>query len=87
MDPIRSKQIDEALNYDRNMNAMVLNIEQKRTAILPEQSPVPFSQIDAELTRLAPCEVYLRENWLHCQGWLVLGATLIRPRLAQEPPK
>ena len=27
MDPIRSKQIDEALNYDRNMNAMVLNIE------------------------------------------------------------
>ena len=29
MDPIRSKQIDEALNYDRNMNAMVLNLEKK----------------------------------------------------------
>jgi len=29
MDAIRSQQISEALNYDRNINAMVFNLEKK----------------------------------------------------------
>ena len=32
MGAIRLRQIDEALGYDKRMNAMVLNIEKKRVA-------------------------------------------------------
>jgi len=49
MDTIRSRQISEALNYDKNANAMVFNLEKKRVAAFPEEEVVPYSQIDAEL--------------------------------------
>ena len=32
MDSIRLRQIDEALGYDKQMNAMVFNMEKKRVA-------------------------------------------------------
>jgi len=35
MDSIRLSQINEALNYDKNINAMVFNLEKKRTAQFP----------------------------------------------------
>ena len=46
MDSIRLSQINEALNYDKNMNAMVFNLEKKRTGALPrsQRDPVFASQ-------------------------------------------
>ena len=49
MDSIRSKQIDEVLNYDKNANAMVFNLEKKRTAMYPDPPKIPESQIDAQV--------------------------------------
>ena len=51
MDAIRSKQIYEALYADRNANAMVFDLEKKRTATIQEQSSIPNSQIDADLLK------------------------------------
>ena len=51
MDAIRSKQIYEALNYDQIANAMVFNLEKKRTATIEEESSIPNSQIDAEILK------------------------------------
>ena len=54
MDTIRSKQISEALNYDRNANAMVFNLEKKNVATFPDEQVLPYSQIDAEtLTQIS----------------------------------
>ena len=47
MDAIRLRQIDEALSYDRNINAMVFDIEKKRVARYPDE-PMD-SQIDADI--------------------------------------
>ena len=49
MDAIRLRQISEALDYDKNINAMVFNIEKKRTAANPDASVIPYSQISAEV--------------------------------------
>ena len=49
MDAIRLRQINEALGYDRNMNAMVFNIEKKRVARYPDAEVVPESQTDEEM--------------------------------------
>lgn len=49
MDAIRSKQISEALNYDKNANAMVFNLEKKRTAAFPDRNVIPGSQADTQL--------------------------------------
>ena len=43
MDAIRSKQISEALNYDRNLNAMVFNLEKKRVGAFPDRNVIPGS--------------------------------------------
>ena len=51
MDPIRSKQLGEALNYDKIANAMVFNLEKKRTSTIEERSSIPNSQIDAEILK------------------------------------
>ena len=48
MDSIRLSQINEALNYDKNMNAMVFNLEKKRTGAFPDPSVIPYSQVNAE---------------------------------------
>ena len=48
MDSIRLSQINEALNYDKNINAMVFNLEKKRTAMFPDAEVLPYSQIGEE---------------------------------------
>ena len=47
MGAIRLRQINEALGYDKNINAMVFGIEEKRTARYPDE--VPDYQIDAHI--------------------------------------
>ena len=47
MDAIRLGQVDESLGYDRNINAMVFDIEQNRVARYPD-APLD-SQIDADI--------------------------------------
>jgi len=37
MNAIISRQINEALGYDRNINAMVFDIEKKRVARYPDE--------------------------------------------------
>jgi hypothetical protein len=49
MDAIRLRQIDEALSYDRNINAMVFDIEKKRAARYPETEVIPDSQTDEDM--------------------------------------
>ena len=48
MDSIRLSQINEAMNYDKNMNAMVFNLEKKRTSLNPDPSKIPYSQVNRE---------------------------------------
>ena len=48
MDSIRLSQINEALNYDKNINSMVFNLEKKRAAMSPDPIVVPYSQVNAE---------------------------------------
>ena len=48
MDSIKESQINEALNYDKNMNAMVFNLEKKRTAANPDPDVILYSQVNAE---------------------------------------
>ena len=48
MDSMMLSQISEALNYDKNINSMVLNLEKKRAAISPGPIVVPHSQVNAE---------------------------------------
>ena len=48
MDSIKLSQINEALNYDKNINAMVFNLEKKRTAMFPDAEVIPYSQIGEE---------------------------------------
>ena len=48
MDSIRLSQINEALNYDKNINSMVFNLEKKRVAMSPDPIVVPYSQVNAE---------------------------------------
>ena len=48
MDSIRLSQVNEALNYDKNINAMVFNLEKKRTAMFPDEEVIPYSQIGEE---------------------------------------
>ena len=48
MDSIRLSQVNEALNYDKNINAMVFNLEKKRTAMFPDAEVLPYSQIGEE---------------------------------------
>ena len=57
MDTIRSKQIYEALYSDRNANAMVFDLEKKRTAMFEEKSQIPGSQVDAEVLKLVRTSV------------------------------
>ena len=49
MDSIRLGQINEVLNYDKNINAMVFNLEKKRTATFPDEEVLPYSQIAEEM--------------------------------------
>ena len=53
MDAIRSRQIDEVLNYDKNANAMVLNLE-KNTNAFPDEpfKQMPYSSIDMEVLKM-----------------------------------
>ena len=53
MDSIRLGQINEVLNYDRNINAMVFNLEKKRTAMFPDEEVLPYSQIGEETMTVA----------------------------------
>ena len=53
MDAIRLRQINEALGYDRSMNAMVFNIEKKRVARYPDEEVIPESQITEEMADTA----------------------------------
>ncbi|MFM7990417.1 MAG: hypothetical protein ACKPKO_64980, partial [Candidatus Fonsibacter sp.] len=46
---IRLGQINEVLNYDKNINAMVFNLEKKRTATFPDAEVLPYSQIAEEI--------------------------------------
>ena len=48
MDSIRLSQVNEVLNYDKNINAMVFNLEKKRTAMFPDEEVLPYSQIGEE---------------------------------------
>ena len=49
MDAIRLRQIDEALGYDKHMNAMVFNMEKKRVAqTIREMSRDDYAIIDAQ---------------------------------------
>ena len=48
MDSIRLSQINEALNYDKNINGMVWNLEKKRTAAFPDPEVLPYSQLGEE---------------------------------------
>ena len=48
MDSIRLSQLNEALNYDKNINSMVFNLEKKRVAMSPDPVVVPDSQVNAE---------------------------------------
>ena len=48
MDSMRLNQINEALNYDKNINAIVFNPEKKRTAMFPDAEVIPYSQIGEE---------------------------------------
>ena len=54
MDAIRSRQIDEVLNYDKNANAMVLNLEKKNTNAFPDEpfKQMPYSSIDMEVLKI-----------------------------------
>ena len=49
MDSIRLRQINEVLNYDKNINAMVFSLEKKRTATFPDEEVLPCSQIAEEM--------------------------------------
>ena len=57
MDAIRLRQINEALGYDRSMNAMVFNIEKKRVARYPDEEVIPESQITEEMEDTAKEQV------------------------------
>ena len=57
MDAIRLGQINEALGYDRSMNAMVFNIEKKRVARYPDEEVIPESQITEEMEDTAKEQV------------------------------
>jgi len=57
MDAIRLRQINEALGYDRNMNAMVFNLEKKRVARYPDEEVIPESQITEEMEDTAKEQV------------------------------
>ena len=48
MDSIRLSQINEALNYDKNINGVVWNLEKKRTAAFPDPEVLPYSQLGEE---------------------------------------
>ena len=48
MDSIRLGQINEVLNYDKNINSMVFKLEKKRVAMSPDPIVVPYSQVNAE---------------------------------------
>ena len=41
MDSIRLSQVNEALNYDKDINAMVFNLEKKRIAMSPDDEVLP----------------------------------------------
>ena len=41
MDSIMLSQINEALNYDKNINTMVFKLEKKRAAMSPDPIVVP----------------------------------------------
>ena len=49
MDPIRLQQINEALNQDRNANAMVFNLEKKQLYSVLDAPQLPESQVETEL--------------------------------------
>ena len=53
MDSIRLGQINEVLNYDKNVNAMVFNLERKRTATSPDEEVLPYSQISEKTMAVA----------------------------------
>ena len=55
MDAIRLRQINEALGYDRNINAMVFDMENKRVARYPDE-PLD-SQIDADIETTTKADV------------------------------
>ena len=49
MDSIRQRQIEEALGYDKHMNAMVFNMEKKRVAHTIRDMPRDdYALIDAQ---------------------------------------
>ena len=48
MGSIRLSQINEALNYDKNINSMVLKLEKKRAAQNPDPIVVQYSEANAE---------------------------------------
>ena len=48
MNDLRRRQIEEVLDYDRNINAMVFNIQKKNVGLTTE-SLLPYTQLNAEV--------------------------------------
>ena len=82
MDAIRLRQINEALGYDRSMNAMVFNIEKKRVARYPDEEVIPESQITEEMEDTAKEQVNALRVILDNKHANV--AVLIRPGVQLE---
>ena len=82
MDAIRLRQINEALGYDRNMNAMVFNLEKKRVARYPDEEVIPESQITEEMEDTAKEQVNALRVILDNKHANV--AVLIRPGVQLE---
>ena len=48
MNDLRRRQTEEVLDYDKNINAMVMNIERKNVGLTTE-SLLPYTQLNAEV--------------------------------------
>ena len=48
MNDLRRRQIEEVLDYDKNINTMVMNIERKNVGLTTE-SLLPYTQLNAEV--------------------------------------
>ena len=48
MNDLRRRQIEEVLDYDKNINAMVFNIQKKNVGLTTE-SLLPYTQLNAEV--------------------------------------
>ena len=48
MNDLRRRQIEEVLDYDKSINAMVMNVEKKNVGLTTE-SLLPYKQLNAEV--------------------------------------